>query len=264
MIIVEWSKPGIWIDGLEREDAWRISNQIRSLEDAVLEANVSLNIFNQSAESHQPIESAELEFETRRNISREVEAELFPNGMMPMKMAGEDFTTEYDKRSALVESEVRHRMWQRGFLPKTLLHKPPFIFAKAFIHALDLFDKFLEDIAKDPSAPKGIKTIHENYCKAIPDLRGVRNSIQHAEDRSKGEHRGKKIDLKKVDTSKISIEGVALVNLGLSGNRFGTTMANGDYGAVDVSVQTIDIMRNALLDVYAAFEWRGREQLFPS
>ncbi|RXA19428.1 hypothetical protein EQ817_23345, partial [Escherichia coli] len=111
MIIVEWSKPGIWIDGLEREDAWRISNQIRSLEDAVLEANVSLNIFNQSADSHQPIESAELEFETRRNISREVEAELFPNGMMPMEMAGEDFTTEYDKRSALVESEVRHRMW---------------------------------------------------------------------------------------------------------------------------------------------------------
>ncbi len=129
---------------------------------------------------------------------------------------------------------------------------------------MDLFDKFLDDIVKDPSAPKEIRAIHDNFCNSLPDLRGVRNSIQHAEDRSKGEHRGKKIDLKTIDTSKINIKGIALVNTCLTGNRFGTTMANGDYGAVDVSVQTIDVLRSTLLDIYSAFAWTGGERLYPS
>lgn len=261
MIIIEWTKPGIWIEGLDQDASWRLSGQIQRLEDAVVEANVTLNMFEQAAASNRTMEHLDAEFEARSKISRDVEAELFPDDMMPMGMMGGE---EYDKRRALVDTNVRHRMWQVGFLPQSLLGKPPFIFAKAFIHSLDLFDKFLDDIAKDPSAPKEIKATHEKFCNSLPDLRGVRNSIQHAEDRSKGEQRGKKIDLKKIDQSKISIDGTALVNMGLNGNRFGTTMADGDYGAIDVSVQTIEVLRSALLDVYSAFAWKGGERVYPS
>ena len=261
---MEWTKPGIWIEGLDRDAAWRISGQIGRLEDAILEANVTLNMFDQALATDQTIERAKAGFEARVEISREVEAELFPRGMMQTEMLGDGFREEYDKRRVLIDTEVRHRMWQSGFLPQSLLSKPPFIFAKAFIHALDLFDKFLGDIAKDPLSPSEIKTIHENFSKSLPDLREIRNSIQHAEDRSKGERFGKKIDLKEIDTSKISIKGVALVNSGLNGNKFGTTMADGHYGAVDVSVQTLEVLRIALLDVYSAFAWTGGENLHPS
>ena len=127
-----------------------------------------------------------------------------------------------------------------------------------------MFDKFLADIVTDPSAPKEIKVIHDKFCSSLPDLRGIRNSIQHAEDRFKGEQFGKKIDLKKVDESKIGIEGAALVNQGLNSNKFGSTMANGNYGAVDVSAQTLDVLRISLLEVYSAFTSTGPETLYPT
>lgn len=264
MVILEWTKPGIWIEGLDKDAAWRISGQIGRLEDAILEANVTFNMFDQVRASYQTIERHRDEFEARSRISREVEAELFPDGLMPMGMPNDGFGEEYDKRRVLVDTKVRHQMWQRGFLPQSLLSKPPLIFAKAFIHALDLFDKFLGDIAKDPDAPSNLKDIHKSFGVSLPDLRGVRNSIQHAEDRSKGEHYGKKIDVKKVDKTKFPIKGIALVNMALNGNKFGTTMSDGHYGAVDVSVQTIDVLLNTLLEVYSAFEWSGGERLYPS
>lgn len=234
------------------------------LEDAIQEANVVLNMFDQARATDRTSDTFEKEFELRTKISREVEAELFPNGMFPMGDFGADFRSEYDKRRARVEAVVRHRLWNSGFLPQGHLNKPPFIFAKAFIHSLDLFGKFLEDIANDRAAPDGIKFALSKYFEALPDLKGVRNSIQHAEDRSKGMVRNKKIDLKKVDESKISVEGAALINSGLNGNRFGATMADGHYGAVDISADTIEIMRSVLLDVYVAFKWTGGEKLFPS
>ncbi|WP_193140076.1 hypothetical protein [Meridianimarinicoccus sp. MJW13] len=209
------------------------------------------------------MESQADEFEARVRISREVESKLFPDGMMAKGISNEGFIAECDKRKLLVDAKVRRQMWERGFLPPSFLRMPPFIFAKAFIHALDLFDKFLGDIAKDPGAPTTVNDIHENFGVSLPDLRGIRNSIQHAEDRSKGEHYGRKIDLKEVDKSKIGIEGAVLVNKGLKGNKFGTTMSDGHYGAIDVSVQTIDVLRNTLLEVYSAFEWKGGEMLYP-
>lgn len=263
MIIFEWTKPGIWVEGLDREDAWRINGQIMRLEDALLEANVVLNMFEQARADDRTFENARSEFEARATISREVEAELFPDGMRPRDASGVDASTEYDRRRALVNFEVRHRLWSKGYLPSSLISKPPFVFAKAFIHALDLFGKFLGDIAQDRSAPSGINAIHDRFFEALPDLKGVRNSIQHAEDRSKGMARGKKIDLKEIDKSKISIEGTALVNSGLSGSKFGTTMADGHYGAVDITADTVGIMRSALLDVYSVFDWTGGKKLFP-
>nr|WP_319389204.1 hypothetical protein [uncultured Cohaesibacter sp.] len=270
MIIFEWSKPGIWIEELDRDDAWRISCQIDRLENAIEEANVVLNMFNQARDmlnqtraTDRDVDRSKEEFDLRCKISREVEAELFPDGMMPMGARERDSHSEYGKRKARIDAEVRHRMWDNGFLPRGLLNKPPFIFAKAFIHALDLFGKFLGDIAKDQATPIGINAIRDRYFEELPDLQEVRNSIQHAEDRSKGMARNKKIELKKIDKSKIPIEGTALVNSGLNGNKFGVTMANGHYGAVDISAETIDVMRRALLDVYAAFKWKGGEQLLP-
>lgn len=264
MIIFEWTKPGIWIEELDRDDAWRISGQIGRLEDTIQEANVVLNMFDQSRAADRASEIYKTEFELRAKISREVEAELFPDGMIPMGDLGADFRSEYDKRRARVEAVVRHRLWSSGFLPKGHLNKPPFIFAKAFIHSLDLFGKFLDDIAKDRASPGGINVARDRYFEALPDLKEVRNSIQHAEDRSKGMVRKNKIDLKVIDESKISIKGAVLVNSGLNGNRFGTTMADGHYGAVDISADSIEVMRSTLLDVYAAFKWKGGEQLFPS
>ena len=228
-----------------------------------MEANVALNMFNQAAIVDTTVERFHHQSEARRKITIEVEAELFPDGMLPPTMVGEDFRVEFDRRRVLVDRRVRQLLWQTGFLPQSLQHKVPFVCAKAFVHSLDLFDKFLGNLERDTSAPRKLKVVHQNFCDALPDLRGVRDSIQHLEERSKGEQKRQKIPLKEIDKTKISIEGTALVNLALSGNRFGTTMADGHYGSIDVTEQTVAVMLKTLLEVYSVFEWSGPETLYP-
>lgn len=265
MIIVEWSKPGMTIDDLKIEDSRRIGNQVRMLEGCIQEANAALNMFEKSMERSRPEFDDKLaEFEMRLKISRETEEELYADGIFPTDTKSSDYYQEYDRRRAHVEDVVRHKMWASGYLPSSLISIEPFIIAKAFIHTLDIFGKFLRDIAQDSAAPKGISEIEKTFYKALPDLKEVRNSIQHAEDRSKGMARQKKIDLKKVDTGKMAIEGKVFVSAGLMDNKFGVTMADGHYGAIEISAETVHVMLNALLGVYSEFKWSGWKQRFPN
>ena len=263
MKIIDWIKPGIWIEGLDQTEARRISGQIDFLEFSVEEAIIVLDMFEQSLDAERNSRDNIAELEAQERISREVEAELSPHGMTSSNQTAEDSRKKYSERRTQIDAEVRRRLWKSGFKPRIFLTRPPFIFAKAFIHSLDLFGKFLNDIAQDHSSPKNISTISDQFFKEVPDLKEVRNSIQHAEDRSKGMVWNKEIDLKPIDMEKISIQGAALVSMGLNGRKFGTTMADGHYGAIDITEDTVVIMRTALLAVYSEFEWTGGAQLFP-
>jgi hypothetical protein len=252
---------------MDQEDSWRINGQISGLENAIVEANVALNMFDQAQATSRAPRDIKSEFEARAEISHQVQEELFPDGVFPELTPGTfpnaDFFLEYEKRNSLIHAEVQLRMLRSGFLPWAFDNKPQFILAKSFIHALDLFGKFLGDIAEDVCAPDGVTDTRTKYFKALPDLQEVRNSIQHAEDRSKGMHRSKKIDIKKVDESKFPIDGAALVKSALINKKFVLTMADGHYGAVDITADSLLVMRDSLLEVYSAFEWTGGAQVFP-
>ncbi|MPW18985.1 hypothetical protein GCT13_19300 [Paraburkholderia sp. CNPSo 3157] len=85
------------------------------------------------------------------------------------------------------ESEVRFKRekWSNGAVPREFEHGLPFIYARAFLYALDAFDKILGVLAKEDNVPEQVASLHVKMAAEFPHLRGVRNTAQHLEDRAR-------------------------------------------------------------------------------
>jgi len=87
------------------------------------------------------------------------------------------------------------------------------------------------------------------------------------EDRSRGLGAGrnpKPLELKPIDNRFIKSEGGAIVLNGLNGTKYGNTMADGHYGEVDVSPQSMEALCVILQDILEAFKWTGSKKHFPN
>ena len=258
MRIVEWEKPGTFIASEDHDASFRLGNQITSMEECIIEANIVLNMFEADINSSE-CERHKIEFNTRRAIDREVTSELFPDGIFEMNISIE----EERARRLAVEKEVRRRLFSSGHLPSSFIFKPRFIFAKNFLNNVDIFLKHLKSLSKDSAAPEEIHIIYEELLIHLPDIRDVRNSMQHPEDRVIGKAHKKEIEIKEIDNSKIPIKGRAMVQSALNKNKFGYTMANGEYGDIEVSFDTLNLLLESLIKVYGTFNWIGLKTLYP-
>lgn len=73
------------------------------------------------------------------------------------------------------------------------------------------------------------------------------------------------IDLKPIDNNFISApNGGALVLNSLNGSKYGSTMADGHYGEVDVCPESMSHLQEILNNILGAFKWHGPKQHKPS
>ncbi|MEM5327522.1 hypothetical protein VSR34_13075 [Paraburkholderia sp. JHI2823] len=176
MIVFEIATPGTWLDCEDRNWAWRIQGQLRSLESQFFEANAALNLFI-GAQSIRPSfadrENWERDSQRRSEIWRIIEQEA---GVQPCE--------NFDEIRFETEVRFKREKWAAGGVPREFEHNLPFIYARAFLYALDAFDKFLGVLAKEENVPEEVATHHEKIADAFPHLRGVRNTAQHLEDRA--------------------------------------------------------------------------------
>ncbi len=261
MYVFEIVTPGTWLDDEDSEWSWRIQNQLRSLESQFFEANAALNLFTH-AHSIRPSfaskENWERDSARRSEIRRAIEQER-----------GE-FRTHEDWDAIYFETEVRFKRerWSEGRVPREFEHNLPFLYARAFLYALDAFDKFLGVLSKEDKVPEAVKAYHTKLAEAFPDLRGVRNTAQHLEDRSRGLGAGKNpkpLELKPVTNNLVNAPGGGVLMLNcLNGSRYGSTMSDGHYGEIDVSLESMHKLQEILQAVLLSFHWRGAKQHWPS
>jgi hypothetical protein len=137
-----------------------------------------------------------------------------------------------------------------------------------FLYALDAFDKFLGVLAREPNVPGEIAAFHGEIAEAFPHLRGVRNTAQHLEDRARGLGAGrppKPLDLKPVTNNLIDAPGGGVLVLNsLNGSKYGSTMADGHYGEVDVAPASMQQLQRILEGLLRAFQWQGPPRHAPS
>lgn len=260
MFVFEITTPGTWLDSEDKDWSWRIEGQLRSLKSHFFEANAALNLFA-STQSVRPVfadrEIRRRDFQRRSEIQHAVEQEL------GKRMSHENWD------EILFESEVRFKRekWGNGGIPREFEHNLPFFYARAFLYALDAFDKFLGVLAKEPHLPPRIAHLHQQIAEDFPDLRGVRNTSQHLEDRSRGLGSGrnpKPLELKPIANNLISAPGGALVLNCLNGSKYGSTMADGHYGEIDVSPQSMQRLQSVLQELLSLFKWHGPKEHSPS
>lgn len=259
MYIFEFVVPGTWLDYEDRDWSWKVGGLLDNLQSQFFEANLALNLFSSSQQARTlpglNREKWERDAQLRSEIQKVVELE---RGGMNFHENWEEIRFETDVR-------FKREQWARGTTPREFEHNTSFLYARAFLYALDGFDKFLGVLSKTENAPEAIADIHGKMATAFPALREVRNSAHHIEDRTRflGKY-GKPLHLKPIDTEAIKAPEGALVLNNLNGSKYGSTMADGHFGEVDVSPESLTSLQGLLSEVLSAFKWKGPKQHLPS
>ena len=263
MFVFEIIVPGTWLDYEDSDWTWKIQNQLYSLQSQFFEANLALNLFisAQTSRSHSfSKDTWDADSKRRREISEMLEQEYIKQG--------KNYWESHDEISLQTDIIFKREKWQQGTIPREFEHNLSFLYARAFLYALDAFDKFLGVLSREENVPEVISELHKKISDIFPDLRGVRNTAQHLEDRSRGLGAGrnpKPLDLKPIDNNFISApNGGALVLNSLNGSKYGSTMADGHYGEVDVCPESMSHLQEILNNILGAFKWHGPKQHKPS
>ena len=259
MYIAELTYPGTWLDYEDHDWAWNIQNLLMSLEQLLSEAAMALNLFEQERQrSHRrpDINQWEADAERKRAITEAIEQQL--------EIDLFDFLKR-DEIFYLAEVEFKREKWRGGQLPEQYERRLIFMHAKTFLYALDSIGKFFNVLCKSKNIPQDCCKAKDIFESAFPDLREVRNSTAHREDRSRGLGRkGQPLNPKPVSNRLIHAPGGgALIIDSLNDNRFGSTLANGNYGEIEVSIESLLTARNCIQTVINSFRWTGPKSHYP-
>lgn len=261
MHIFEIIIPGTWLDDDDLNWASKIERQLSSLQSQFFEANLALNLFisTQTPRSHSLCEDTwNLDSKRKQEISEMLEREYINQSKSP-----QESSEEIRLKTDLI---FRKEKWEQGVMPKEFEYNLALLYARAFLYALDAFDKLLKVLSQEKNVPEVISELHKKIADLFPNLRGVRNTAQHLEDRSRGLGKNNKpLDLKPIENNFIKAPngGVLILN-SLNGSKYYSTMVDGHYGEVDVSYESMEHLQNILNDILGAFKWRGRKEYKPS
>ena len=260
MYIFELVVPGTWLDHEGRDWSWKVEGLLRNLQSQFFEANLALNLFSSSQQARalpaMNRDKWERDAQRRSEIQQIVEQEKG------------DINSHENWEEVRFETDIRFKreQWAAGTIPRELEDNTSFLYARAFLYALDGFDKFLGVLAKTENIPAQVTDIHQRMAITFPNLRGVRNSAQHQEDRARSlGGGGKPLDLKPIHNGMVSAPGGGVLMLNcLNGSSYGSTMADGHYGEVDVSPDSMSALQQLLSEVLSAFLWKGPKQHAPT
>lgn len=190
--------------------------------------------------------------ETRDRISEEAK-QIREERVDPFSMGADEYY--------LATQRYARGMWADGRLPEQLMDRAQFIHAKSFIYAADTIGKLLSVLGRHPKVPAAIENASARFYDSLPTLKGLRDSAHHIEDRVRGKHRDKDLELKPVEEG----GGAALIidMLTIVSGEFGTTMADGSYGKIAVTRDTLMTIRDQVQAVLDAFDWTGAPTYFP-
>ena len=260
--VFEIELPGTWLNELEDGTAHDVRTLLYHAQSCLADAALSLSLFEAArVDGRQDWESShersERDGERRRAKEMQLEAELSRD------LSAEERWEASHKVRYLAEVAVRRDSWGAGELPDTYRSRLPFLHARSFVTALESIRKAFEAMKELPGVPSAVAEIVQRIDDDIPAMKHVRDSIQHGEDRVRGLMRGKPIELKPVDNELVSAPGGVVIYDALNGTRFGCTLADGEYGEVDISAATAARVAAELQEVVEAFHWHGPREHAP-
>lgn len=265
MFIFEIVTPGIQLDHEDRDWSFKIFGQLIHLKSQFFQANLALNLLIGSRSVAPERRNKEEEWFSDRDRHLAIRETLLQEDReFWMTQNEDDIRFEADVR-------LKQEKWRNGKIPREFENKLPLMHARAFLYALDGFDKFLGVLAKEKGVPEQVAQFHTQFGEAFPHLRGVRNTAQHLEDRARGLGAGfrgrppEPLDLKPLSNWIVDAPaGNALILGGLNGSRYGSTMADGHYGEIDVSAESMQRLQKILEGVLQSFKWTGPKHHEPS
>ncbi|MDV2277155.1 hypothetical protein VC885_24530 [Citrobacter freundii] len=258
MVIFEIIRPGTWLDSDDKDWRFRITAIIDQLTSSFFEANIALNKFTELNEVQIPSHDERLATfyrdsdklsEIRKKICEETGLDEIKNGR---------------ELHFLTERRFNIERWTNGEIPETFKSYEIHIYAKAFLFSLDTIVETLKKLASEPGVPVSLSKIRDDALGLFPDLRQVRNSAHHLEDRVRfiGD-KLKPIKIKPFETQTVKSTEQAMVIGMIEGNNYGFTKGDGKFASIPISSETLTMIQKVVQDVYEAFEWKGIKEHMP-
>src|SRR5699024_69199 len=139
-----------------------------SLQSQFFEANLALNLFisaQTSRTSSISKDTWEADSKRMQEIRSELETKLLEEGKSHYEIQ--------DELSLQTDIIFKREKWEQGNIPREFESNLVFLYARAFLYALDGFDKFLGVLAKEENVPEAVPELHKKLSTTFPNLRGV-------------------------------------------------------------------------------------------
>jgi hypothetical protein len=243
--IAELKYPGTFISHQDRDWIFRIQNLLFLLDSSLIDAVIALILFEQARNSGAEITKAKWQFKNEE-ISK-IEHEL--DQINPVENF--DFQAKQLQRERARILFMRKEI-ENGIFPENYRSRLVFIYAKSFLYSLDRIDKLFNVLKDEQGVSAGISLTHKKFVSSFPNLRSVRNSSAHIEDRIRGVVRNKPMP----NGNSIELEN-------LNNNSFSSIMEDGNIGEVEVSFESIISVRDCIQEVIDSFQWSGPPRLSP-
>jgi len=261
MFIVNIEYPGAWLELPDSDKAFEVKTLISSMETAIIDMAITLTMFNDSqlrSHGEHSLEVARNSWECDKQLRMRIEQE-YRN-----ELANEnDFYNNHDHHRVESEKRYRQEKLKAGEVPKSYKHRFSFIHAHSFLSSADTFSKYLS-VLSDETALDHVNNIKQQFEDTFPSLSKIRNSAQHAEDRTRGYGKPAnvrkkiKMDLKPIDNGFIKAEGGGVLILSqLNDNRLGYTIDDGTYQEFEISQGTLTHVADLFQRLINGFQWRG-------
>lgn len=258
MIIFHFEVPGSWLRFHDQETSRELSSVFDHLVSSFISANTALNLFNEAYDDFVERSKSPMGLWMQ---GRERKSELRD---ALIQRLGEETPLNSLEYHFEVEKAYKLEMWSKGRVPSSLRSSALTIYARAFVYALDEFDRGLEALNKVRNAPSSVRGLPEKMKDYFPDLREVRNSAHHMEDRVRWKKSGEReLVPGAIDNDLARSSSGLLVTVAINGTKYGTTMANGQYGEIDISIASMDKLLAIMEEVVGCFSWTGSKQHFP-
>lgn len=258
MVIFDIVRPGSWLETDDKDWRFRITAIIDQLSSTFFEANIALNKFTELNDNQITSHEERLAnfYRNSKRYSEIRELICEETGLNEIKDARE--------LHFLTERKFNIERWTNGELPETFKSYERNIYAKAFLFALDTIFETLKKLAGEPGVPDSVREICNDALGLFPDLREIRNSAHHLEDRVRfvGDH-GKPIRIKPFETTTVKSTGKTMVIGMIEGCNYGFTKGDGKFGSIPVSPETLSKIQKVVQDVYEAFKWKGTKEHMP-
>lgn len=139
-------------------------------------------------------------------------------------------------------------------IPGRFSIRVPNMHARSFLYAVDMFYASVKVISNLPDAPSGVQTILSDFQTAFPKLRDIRNSAHHLEDRIRGLNQNGKPIVLEPEAGSDSFKGGLQLDV-LSGEKYGSTLADGSYGEVEVSTASMIALQSLYQRLLNGVRW---------
>jgi hypothetical protein len=259
LYVFELTWPGTWLDDLPKQVAFEVETMLLLLESALADAAVSLELFEAEQAAAAAMHGTARNGRTSVLLKQRWWFDSRVNWRLTChsRSVG-DWTSRYVSGHKLRPSG---RAGSRGssLMPTRIACRSC---TPSRACTLDTIAKTLRTLARMPGLPAGVAQARDDFEARFPTLVAIRDSAHHPEDRIRGV-RGRAGRETPIATQPIlsgaihaPSGGVIVLDM-LDNNRYGGTLADGTYGEVEISAETVAGARQVIQQVVDAFSWRG-------